>query len=272
MKIKKKISGFFVICFFVSMIISCNSQKNIVNDFVRPENMPHILFISFPDIITKFFPSDFDLDSNLAFMPPKIHNMLSDSQIASFKSTYDSLFVNSSLRAGFKMFKADSIAQFFDKSNFGWQLNLLQITFEEHRFQYWDQVNYSNFSVIFDTIISSYEFNVWYELIPINNDSIKPIILFSTEIIQDELKGKFVFNRNLRNYEYQYEINEVNSDDILKLVVKSADNHTDYLLDYFLNKYLRSKNKINESQFLSFDRNRNKIVKSSGKRFYIVEN
>lgn len=272
MKIKKSILGVLSLCLLIGIIISCNTQKKIANEFVRHENLPHILFISFPDILTKFFPSDFDLDSNLAFMPPKVHNMFSDHQIAEFKSNYDSSFVDASTKAGLKMFKVDSIAQFFDKSAYGWQLNLIQITIEEHRFQYWDQLDYSRYSVIFDTIISSYEFNVWYELIPVNNDTAKPVVLFATETIQDKLKGRFVFNRISRVNEYQYEFEEVKAEDIANLVSKSADIHTDYLFDYFLNIYLKSNKKINDNTFLSYDRNRNRIVNSNGKRFYEVEN
>lgn len=252
-------------------MISCNTNKKFAKEFVRHENLPHILFISFPDIITKFVPSDFDIDSNLAYMPPKIHSMLTDSQIADYKLKYDSVFAASSLKAGFNFYKVDSLTQFFDKSAYGWQLNLAQITIEEHRFQYWDQANYSNFTVSFDTIISFYEFNVWYELIPVNNDTAKPVVLFATEFLQDNIRGKFVYNRQTGIYVYQYEFEEVNANDIAGLITNSADIHADYLFDYFLNVYLVSNKKINDNTFLSYDRNRNKILNSNRKRFYIID-
>lgn len=252
----------------------CNTNKKIINEFLSKPNPPVVLYISNPEIVTKFIPSDFYADSNLAFLPAKIHNMLSDEEIISLKKQYDSLFVKSLREVGFNVLTSDSLTNFFEKSNNNWKLSLAQITIEERRFNYGDQVSFSGFDVLFDTVFSIYEFNVWFELIPINNDTIKPVVLFAGNFVQDKINGRFVFNNNSRMYEYRYKFEEIKKDDISQLVVNSASTHSDYLFDYFLNKHLaKVENKVIETENLvRFDRNRNRVVKAEKNRFFVLDN
>ncbi len=200
---------------------------------------------------------------------------LDDSIVSVLKEQYDSLVMQSLREAGFSVYDHNNLTQFFGNKGLMWQLSPVQITFEEHRIWYSDELPFSEYSYYFDTIFSEYQFNVWYELSPVNGDSTVPVhMLFSSVKDSDRLRGRFIFDWNLKSYRYVYDFYESDSLVFLNISADAAKKHANYLYDFFLNRYLyfNSSGKNEKYVYYTFDREKRKIEPARDNRFIFIQN
>jgi len=255
-------------------LYSCTGPKYLAKEFVKNDELPVILFIASPEIYTEFFrPVGFS-DSLDFYKPEKIMHLLDDTLVSLLSEIYTNAISERIHARGFTLFEQDSIAHFFDNNYEKWQLQLVQLTFEEHRIVFEDELTFTDNSVQFDTVISEYQMNVWYELIPINADSTIPNhLLFASVSAQEIISGRFVYNQIVGEYIYKYEFFEANINDIFSMVAGASVSHANYLYDFFLNRYLyfngnTHNNKI--KQYYRYDIFRNKIIPALSNRFVFL--
>jgi len=254
-------------------LTACRGPQHTAKEFVKSPQLPSILFISDPNIYTEFFRPDEIRDSLNFFKPEKIMYMMDDTVVENLKYAYDQVFVRSATERGFQMFETDSIAGFFSSDMSRWQLSLVQITIEEHRVWFQDELNFNDYSVYFDTIISEFQFNVWFELIPVDADTSVPAhVFFSSVNVSDYINGKFTYDWGTRNYTYNYTFKPVNEYDVETLIISAAMKHADYLFDFYLNRYVffnnhkTQKNKV----YYNYDQRKKKVVPALDRRFVFL--
>jgi hypothetical protein len=255
------------------VLTACRGPQQTAKEFAMSPQLPSILLISDPTIYTEFFRPDEIRDSLNFFKPEKIMHMMNDSVVENLKFAYNQVFVRSASEKGFQMYETDSITSFFSSNLSRWQLSLVQVTLEEHRVWFQDELNFSDYSVYFDTIISEFQYNVWFELIPVDADTSVPAhVLFSSVSVSDYINGKFTYDWGTRNYSYNYTFNPIDVYDIETMVIAAAMKHTDYLFDFFLNRHVFFNNKKSEKTkvYYSYDRRKKKVVPALDRRFVFL--
>ncbi len=265
------------ICIIVFILLpqqACITPKQLAKKFVLEKILPNVLFFSDPNILTDFYRADIDTAKSAYYMPEKISYMLNDTNLRLIKQLYDSTFIEETLKYGFCLFGKDSVSQFFlAEAEQKWKLSIVQISFEEHRIMYEDKIRFMDYSVVFDTIVSEFQLNTWYELTPVNDDSLfTPFLLFASVNVYDIIRGRFQYNWKTRMYEYNYDLFEVTIDDIFNLSATAAIMHSNFLFDFFLNRYvyynIKKPQKI--KIYYSYDRFSKKIVPARNNRFIFM--
>jgi hypothetical protein len=263
------ITGFVLL----ALLSGCHTSRKMAKEFVLSEEMPAILFISSPAVYSEFFRPDQLRDSLNYFKPEKILYFIDDIFINVFSATYDKIISAGMRERGFAVFETDSVAGFFSDSGDKWQLTLQQVTFEEHRLIYEDEITFDEYSIVWDTVVSEYQFNVWFELLPVNADTTVPThVFFASASIVDNLKGRFVYDWGKGVYDYVYSFSEVEADDLYNLIAASALTHSDYLFDFFLNRYLHFSTPAhkNKGVYYTWDRMKQKLLPAGTDRFVFL--
>jgi len=254
-------------------LLACSSPKRVAREYARNVDLPSILYISTPFLYTEFHRPGEMGDSLNYFKPEKLVYALGDTLAEYLLNLYDSTFTASLRNMGFPLFSVDSIADFFSSERQKWQLSLVQASLEEHRIYIEDEVTFTDFSVVWDTVISEYQYNVWFELSPVNADSTVPVhLLFASTHVSDHVKGRFVYDWGARVYRYSYDFRDIIAEDFILLFKEAAITNAEYLYDYFLNRYLyfhyRNPQKI--KLYYTYDHQKNKISPARGKRFIFM--
>lgn len=271
MKSNFRISG--LVFLIVLGLSSCNEPLKLARHFSDNPDLPAILFISDPLVLIEFYPPDECNDSLNRYKPNKIFSMVEDSLTDAMASMFDTLFQEQSVEKGFQLYNTDSIADFFMLQKVKWQLSLVQLTFEEHRIMFSDVVNFADFDVTFDTVISSFEMNAWFELSPVNADSLLPVhLLFASANVADGIDGRFTFNKITGNYDYSYTFYPVITDDIVQLVFDASVVFSEYLFDFYMNAhvYFRLREPEKYKFYFHFDHEKSTVYPAGGNRFIFL--
>jgi hypothetical protein len=255
------------------MLLACSSPRRVAREYAENVNLPSILFISTPLMLTEFYPPAEISDSLNYFKPEKLFHMMCDSFAGDLLQVFDTTFTSSLRKMGFTVFNEDSIAGFFASGHHKWQLSLVQANMEEHRVLIEDEVTFTDFSVVWDTVISEFQYNVWFELTPVNADSTVPVhLLFASAHLSDQVKGRFVYDWGARVYRYVYDFKEIEGDDFLHLITEAANTNAGYLFDFFLNRYLyfHFRNPQKLKYYYTYNHEKNKISPARTKRFVFM--
>jgi len=260
-------------CFILIAFSGCNSPQKMAKEYVLNAEMPKILFISSPVIYSEFYRPEKLKDSLNYFKPEKIMYFIDETFLNEFSEVYDKNMISAMRDRGFAVFEPDSVASFFSGAENSWQLSLQQVTFEEHRLNYEDEITFDDYSIIWDTVISECQLNVWFELSPVNADSTVPThMFFSSVSIADDLKGRFVYSWSLGGYDYVYTFTEVEVIDLYFLMATAVLNHSDYLYDFFLNRYLHFSTPVKKTKgvYYKWDRSKQKLLPAGTARFLFL--
>jgi len=258
-----------IFLFFIVLSFSCNSSKKLADEFVSLNKLPDILFISNPNVLIEFFPIS-DSSSNIN---EKLSHILDENSTKVIKEIYDSSFYKSLSHLGFDVYTNNDIAEFFANEDLSWQVSISQISIEEHQILYVDEVIVSDNILSFDTIISEYQFNVWFEVTPVNFDSEMPThVLFSSINIRDFVDGNFYNNWATGQNDYKYNYQQIKQDDIFNLIINASEKHSNYLFDYFMNRYVffYSEKSSNKKIFYTYNKDKGKVQQAYNDRFIFL--
>lgn len=251
---------------------SCANQKHYAWKFVKNPNLQPILVIYDDNLYTVYNKPDASFDSLMQNKPPLIDKLVDNTTLHKLKTIYDSTLIAELKQIGFQTYTEQNISEFFSLGKPSWQLLIKQITFEEYRYIFTDDLYFSDYYITYDTILSDYEMNVWLELSPINNDSMPEYNFFSSFNMADMLKGKFTYNRNERLYKYDYSFYPIIENDFVNMAKNASLKHSQYLFDFFMNQFIFfNYKKANQTkEYMTFDRVNNKVIPAYTNRFIFL--
>ncbi len=268
------VKGKYLICLIFSLLIlSCSSPQRVAKEFLHKKELLPILYISNSAIYTEFYRPSEILDTLNYYKPEVLSSMLDDTLAGIMMNLYDEVFVDALRMYDFQVFTADSIAAFFSESRPAWQLSLVQTSIEEHRMWFEDEITFTDYSVIWDTVISQFQYNTWFELTPVNADSAIPTHLFFASVsVSDNINGRFVYDWGARVYSYVYDFYPVDVGDLFTLVASAAMTHGSYLFDFFLNRYVYFNCKKSEKMkfYFTYDIRKRKLLPAKENRFIFL--
>lgn len=254
------------------LVFSCSSYQKISKEFVFRKQKPIILYFSQPQVFIDFFRPE-NKFHNLYYYPEKITYFIEDLGYDMIVFNYDSVFTSKLQELGFNIYRQHELTDFFSDTSERWMIRLAQISLEERREVYQDVLTLGTEEYVWDTIISVYYFNIWFEFIPVNHHSdVSNFLLFAATYISDQISGFFIYDSKLSTYIYEYTFIPILKAEFLDLIKESAMLHAQYTFDFFMNLYLRSHKKFTKKKQLYFtwDWNRNRLKQSYYNRFIFL--
>ena len=134
-------------------------------------------------------------------------------------------------------------------------LEISQLEAEEYSF-YDSVVSEENNNLKFYKKLSGVKINVWLTFNALQKD--EKIILYNEEQIQDFLSGFFEKEDN-GNYYINYEIININPNDLYLITYNNAVNSAKYFFNFLINRYVFFKTEGNDGNFYGISDNRTVI-------------
>jgi len=255
------------------IIVACNPTRKIGEKFTTNPELPPILVLFEPELYINYHKPNDNVDSLLRDKPPHIDKIINNESFDTIAINYKAEFIEQLKSFGFNVFNSENISDFFSMDTTAYQMTFVQMTIEEHRVDFSDEIKLDVTSVAFDTIISVFEFNVWIDFVPVSNDTLPKHLLFSSHSVADKILGRFGYVRREGNYFYNYTFFPVNVDDIIDLSLYAAKNHANYLFDYFMNRYIYFKYRKSDrvKYYYTYDKETGKIYNANMNRFIFMK-
>lgn len=254
------------------LLFSCSSYQKISREFVFRKHKPSILYFSHPQLYVDFFRPENKLH-NLYYYPEKITYFIEDLGNELIIFNYDSMYTSKMQELGFHLYKQNELIEFFSDTSERWMIRLAQISLEEHREVYEDVLTLATEEYVWDTIISVYHLNIWFEFIPVNHHPDVPnFLLFASTSISDQISGFFIYDSKLSTYIYKYTFVPILNIDLLDLIKQSSLLHAHYTFDFFINLYIHTHKKYKRKKqvYFTWDWNSNRLKQSYYNRFIFL--
>jgi hypothetical protein len=272
----------FLLIPVLAMLVSCGPERMIGEYYVKHSPKGSILLMR-PEFIYKNNTMRLDLSDQMseadkdsvAFYRSAYLQYISDS---AFLSEYTGNFIDCLLSAGFDVYAQEYLDSFMMAGPPAYIVNVAQLQMEESR----DTSGYESFNgqgadgnyYPSGIPVNTVRLNSWFEVTELNADSgNRNKLFFAGSIARDAVKGGLAIVPESGEFHYRYTIDTLTLDDIYELARQSGKTYGAYLIDYFMNEYIRLQmpNGTFPQRYMHFDPVLRVVRNSKGEGFREME-
>lgn len=268
---KRNVLIFVSILILGSMVFkSCTPEYFAVKKF-RESTPVSVLFIpnqvvfktnsTIQNLYPKFKELPQELQDTIWNLNTQLLEKVPDSSIV---ETFYTSFLNLLRKSDLRVYDPKNMVGFNTNDTNAYILKIAQMEMDEMKqmIPYSEPID-SETELYKEVEINSLTLNVWFELTRATNDTAKPVVLFASYIISDEVVGHF-YNA-LSGYEFRFKRDDIDTTHILPMSVNSGEMMAQYFYNHMLNMYTAYYRNLSDYQFRYVG---NYILKGQAYSFY----
>lgn len=183
---------------------------------------------------------------------------------SSIVDTFYTSFLNLLRKSDLRVYDPENMVGFNTNDTNAYILKIAQMEMDEMKqmIPYSEPID-SETELYKEVEINSLTLNVWFELTRAINDTAKPVVLFASYIISDEVVGHF-YNA-LSGYEFRFKRDDIDTTHILPMSAFAGEMMAQYFYNHMLNMYTAYYRNLSDYQFRYVG---NYILKGQAYSFY----
>lgn len=272
----------FILIPVLVMLVSCGPER-MIGDYYVKHNIKGSILLMRPDLVYKSNQMRFDLSDQMsetekdsvAYYRSSYLKHVSDS---AFLDEYMNNFIDRLLSAGFDVYAQEYLDSFMTVGPPAYIVNVAQLQLEESRDSAGSESlnelgvegNYYPSGISLNTV----RLNSWFEVTELNADSGKvKKLFFASSIAHDAVKGGLNIMPESGELRFQYTIDTLALNDVYELARQSGKTYGDYLIDYFMNAYIRQQmpNGVFPQRYMHYNTDVRRVRNSRGEGFQEIE-
>jgi len=234
----------FITCLSLFFLTSCLPEQKLAQSFVK--SGPKIrLMVTPPDYIYKYNHkgeaiedfaemNDKQQDSALFYSSLFIQR-ISDSALL---EDYINHFITELRNANFEVYLPDQMDSFLTDKTQAYMLSIAQIQIDEYTYPLEDKEPFNDTIYYRRFNLNAVDFSVWIELSKVNATKPRKTTLYDSQSAYDNFNGNFITDPWTNTVKYKYHLDTLGLDDIYVMTRYLAQQHADYLFDFFMNQWV----------------------------------
>lgn len=223
------------------------------------------------DEITGFDSFDNDTKDSLWYSTSRFLNNIDDS---AFIINYMNSLKEELKLLGFKVYNQESIDTFMFVDSNAYILNIGQIEIEEYIKHLTESEIFDDTSLYYKSFkLNAVNVNSWFEINAINTSDIEGVVLFASETLVDNFKGRFRKNVWVGNIMYKYSLVPLSVFEIQNSSYFFGKKYAGYIFDYLLNAHISGKLPGYQGNltYLHYNRQKQKLSRAYKDKFIVTE-
>ena len=272
----------FILIPVVAMLVSCGPERMIGDYYIKHSAKGSVLLMR-PEFIYKTNQMRFDLSDQMgetekdsvAYYRSSYLQYISDS---TFQDEYMNNFIDHLLSVGFDVYAQESLDSFMVVGPPAYIVNVAQLQLEESRDSSGSAANaetgadgsYYPSGLVLNTV----RLNSWLEVTELNADSGKvKKLFFASSVARDAVRVGLAIMPEDGELHSRYITDTLTINDIYELARQSGRTYADYLVDYFMNEYIRQQlpEGMSPQGYMHYDPLVRRVRNSHGEGFQEIE-
>lgn len=272
----------FLLIPFLAILASCGPERMIGDYYMKHSPKGSVLLMR-PDFVYKRNLMRYDLSDlmsetekdSVAFYRSSYLQYVSDSIVL---DEYLNSFIDHLLSVGFDVYAQEYIDSFMIVGPPAYIVNVAQLQMEESRdssgsaalYEPDAEDSYYPSGLVLNTV----RLNSWIEVTELNADSGNhKKLFFASSIARDAVKTGLVIEPESGEFHSRYMIDTLTMNDVYELPRQSGKTYANYLLDYFMNEYIRIQmpEGIYPQRYMHYDPALRRVRNSQGEGFREME-
>ncbi len=247
------------------LISSCSIEKKLAKDFVNSKKDISVLILH-PDYIYRMdsYDSMYVKPEDSLSIKNSIITQVSDSI---FITWFENNLVENLKACGLDAYTNTTIDSFLCDTTTSYIFNIAQMQLEEFPVTTTKYIEIDYAFYQHDLILNTININMWYEATKVNStDSMR--VLYSSCYVKDNVKDFFVNNLPKEGEaKYKFVIDKIKSEDAYQLAGFTGEKNAEYIFDYLLNEYVKSKSPLSAppEKYYHYDKGMDKIKPAKDK-------
>ena len=267
-----RIFKFFLI-FIIFFIFSCSPARHLAGKFIKSNDTIKILLLH-PDYVYK---ENFKINKDS--IPEQIRDSVCISKSILLKNVDDGIILNllfscikSELeQVKFKVYTNDDINKFNLLDSNAFIFNNVQDELDEYNTPYTFSQFYENKMYHKVIMVNTARINLWYEVSKPNSKENLSKLLFCADSIYDDVDC-YIKKINLtKDVKFIFKRKDIDIDDLYDELMDFSVTNSDYIFDYFMNKYINEKYTGKKNlKYFHYDKQQKKVYPAKDKRFVFM--
>lgn len=275
----KNYFAFSVALISIVIFYSCTAERKIAEEFIN-KKPPISVFLIQPEHLintnTKTTVVDTIKDIDQYERDSILINtsiFLKDLSDSVFLDNYYNTLKNALAQYSIKVYSDSESGKFFSDTINAYIFNLAQNEVEESLLLYSPSIEVDTTTYYREFYLNNVNFNNWIEVTALNGNDKKMKVLYSSQSVSDEIKGRFRRDYFTGQIEYYYSEYRIELQDIYNLAYFSAAVNASYIFDYIMNCFIAKKlNKPDNNAFyFHYDSENNKLMRAGSNKFDLLK-
>jgi len=234
----KWIKTIFIGFLTIALFSSCTLERKLAMEFVQSEAPSYPVMLVPPDILYTFNlkappVGDYeDVDSAL-FFSSKYIQYVSDS---AFLENYFSAFIEQSQKNKLAVYFPEDLDSFLIMDRAAYIVRFAQMELAEDTASMRAEEKINNRPKDKDIPYHFISLSTWFEISM--KDSLQGYTYFDEQYLAEEIYGDFIQESWSLDYKYEYELFDLEKEDIYSFARYMGQTHSEYLFDLMLNSYI----------------------------------